>query len=109
MTQESLAEAIEATPGGISQLENGLINYTQPTLEAIARALNCTPANLLSGPPTDVDTDFRRALLEYGIREVDIPQALRAIAGFRDVERLSRSDQPDDQSERASRHRVSTP
>jgi transcriptional regulator with XRE-family HTH domain len=34
ITQERLAERIDATPGAISQLENGKINYTQPMPKA---------------------------------------------------------------------------
>ena len=51
LTQEQLAERIEATAGAISQLENGQINYTQPTLEALAFALSCTTGDLLSRDP----------------------------------------------------------
>lgn len=57
MTQEQLAEAIGQTSGAISQLENGLINYTQPTLEAIASALSTSPSNLLGQNP-DRESDF---------------------------------------------------
>lgn len=51
MTQEQLAEAIGVTSGAISQLENGIINYTQPTLESIALALGCAPSDLLGRDP----------------------------------------------------------
>lgn len=51
LTQEQLAERIEATAGAISQLETGVIGYTQPTLEAIAFALSCEPGDLLSVDP----------------------------------------------------------
>ena len=52
MTQEKLGEEIDMTSGGLSQLENGVVNYTQPTLEAIAKALTCAPRTLLLVEPT---------------------------------------------------------
>jgi len=51
LTQEELAERIGVTPGAISQLENGIVNYTQPTLEALAVALECEPGDILSKDP----------------------------------------------------------
>ena len=52
-SQETLAEIVGVTQGQISQLERGLINYTQPMLEALAEALNCDPADLLVRNPAD--------------------------------------------------------
>lgn len=52
LTQEQLAERIDVTAGTISQLENGRISYTQPTLEAIAEALQTTPGDILNVDPT---------------------------------------------------------
>lgn len=75
LTQEQLAERIEQTSGAISQLENGLVNYTQPTLEAIAHALNCEPGDLLSRDPfKEGDVVDLVALL----RQKD-PETVRAI------------------------------
>lgn len=51
MTQERLAEEANLTSGAISQLEAGIINYTQPTLEALANALGCRSADLLGTDP----------------------------------------------------------
>jgi transcriptional regulator with XRE-family HTH domain len=53
-----LAERIGVTHGAISQLENGKVAYTQGMLEALADALNCTPADLVGRPPG----------IEFGIR-----------------------------------------
>lgn len=50
-TQEQLAEALGVTHGTISQLETGKINYTQPMLEALAKALACEPADLIMRDP----------------------------------------------------------
>jgi transcriptional regulator with XRE-family HTH domain len=52
LTQEQLAERIDVTPGTISQLELGRINYTQHTLELIADALQAAPGDLLNVDPT---------------------------------------------------------
>jgi transcriptional regulator with XRE-family HTH domain len=51
LTLEQLAERIELTHGAVSQLERGLVNYTQPTLEAIADALQCSPGDLVMRNP----------------------------------------------------------
>jgi transcriptional regulator with XRE-family HTH domain len=79
LTQEQLAERIEMTSGAISQLENGIINYTQPTLEAIAYALNCEPGDLLSRDPRTDDAvhDLRSILAKASA--TDQQKALRII------------------------------
>jgi transcriptional regulator with XRE-family HTH domain len=51
LTQERLAARVGMSPGAISQLENGHINYTQPRLEALAEALSCAPGDLLDKDP----------------------------------------------------------
>lgn len=72
LTQEQLAERIDATPGSISQLENGIINYTQPTLEALAYALGCSPGDLLSIDPSKEGevVDLMRLLREKDLATV---------------------------------------
>lgn len=64
LTQERLAERVGVTPGTISQLENGQISYTQPTLEALAAALSCEPGDILSRDPAtdDAVADLRKLL-----------------------------------------------
>lgn len=52
LTLERLAERIDVTHGALSQLERGETNYTQPMLEALADALQCTPGDLVTCPPT---------------------------------------------------------
>ena len=52
MTQEQLAEAIGAAVSSISQLETGKQGYSQSTLEAIARALTTSTAELLTERPS---------------------------------------------------------
>lgn len=81
LTQEQLAERIEATAGAISQLENGIINYTQPTLEALAFALMCEPGDLLSNDPTkqgDV-VDLMRLIRERQLEISDIRTLIEAL------------------------------
>lgn len=51
LTQEQLAERIGKTHGAISQLERGLVDYTQGMIEALAYALRCEPGDLLSVNP----------------------------------------------------------
>ena len=51
LTQERLAERAGLTPGAISQLENDQVGYTQASLEALANALQCEPAELLGRDP----------------------------------------------------------
>ena len=55
LTQEQLAERIGVAVSTISQLETGKQGYSQPTLEAIADALNCGPADLLMRRPPSKD------------------------------------------------------
>ena len=50
-TQQMLAEKLDLTHGAISQLERGLVGWTQPTLAALAKALECTPADLIGRNP----------------------------------------------------------
>lgn len=52
LTQEKLAERIGVTPGAISQLELGRVNYTQPMLERLAEEFGCRPGDLLNVDPT---------------------------------------------------------
>jgi transcriptional regulator with XRE-family HTH domain len=53
LTLERLADRLDVTPGNLSQLERGIIGYSQPLLEALADALGCSVADLLVRDPTD--------------------------------------------------------
>jgi len=55
LSQEALAERTDMSNGNLSLIERGLQSYTQDTLERIAKALDCTPADLLSRRPEDAD------------------------------------------------------
>jgi transcriptional regulator with XRE-family HTH domain len=48
-----LAERLGMSKSWVSRLESGEGKYTQETLEAIADALQCEPADLLRPPPVD--------------------------------------------------------
>jgi transcriptional regulator with XRE-family HTH domain len=61
LTQERLAERLGMTHGAVSQLERGLVGYSQDSLEALADALQCEPADLLWRHP---DSEFGAILAE---------------------------------------------
>ena len=74
LTQEQLAERTGFSPGTISQLETGRINYVQSTLEQIAEALQCEPGDLLMRNPLDTDA-------VWSIWEgLDLPSKQKAMA-----------------------------
>ena len=83
-SQEQLAEMVGVTQGQISQLERGLINYTQPMLEALAEALSCDPADLLVRNPADPS----------GIWSIwdtlDPPEKLQAVEVIKALKRTAR-------------------
>lgn len=58
MSQEELGHRIGMTGGNVSQLERGLINYKQDTLEAAADALDCTVVDLLTRKPEESESMF---------------------------------------------------
>lgn len=53
LTQAQLAELVETTDATISRIETGKFNYTRATLEKLADALNCSPADILERDPAD--------------------------------------------------------
>jgi len=53
LSQDALASRIGKTQGLISQLENSKVNYTGDLLEALAKALKCEPADLITRDPLD--------------------------------------------------------
>lgn len=55
LSQEALAARAGLTQGLISQLENNQADYSGTTLESLAEALQCNPADLLIREPTDPD------------------------------------------------------
>lgn len=55
MTQEKLAELSGLSESAISQIENGKQWYSPKSIEALARALKCSPGELLSPPGENTD------------------------------------------------------
>jgi len=53
LTLEQLSERISMSAGNLSNIETGKTGYGQDTLEALAEALQCDPADLLMRNPTD--------------------------------------------------------
>ena len=53
MTQTQLADLIDLDPSQISRIEHGRVQYSQPTLEALARALDCRPGDIINSLPDD--------------------------------------------------------
>jgi transcriptional regulator with XRE-family HTH domain len=55
LTQERLADRIGMSNGNLSMIERGETGYTQATLEILAEALQCEPADLLVRNPMDAE------------------------------------------------------
>jgi len=53
LTQEQLAARVERSTSWVSQIENGEIGYTEETLELLAGALQCDPADFLVRNPSE--------------------------------------------------------
>lgn len=58
LTLERLAERIEMSVGNLSMIERGDYGYSQDTLEALAEALGCHPADLLMRNPLDPEAPW---------------------------------------------------
>lgn len=77
LTQEQLAERIEMSVGTISRVETGQQPYSQPMLEAIAAAVRCAPADLLSRRPDDPQYELWTVI--QGMKPEDRAQAIKVI------------------------------
>lgn len=55
LTLELLADRIGMSVGNLSMIERAKTGYTQETLELLADALQCAPADLLTRNPADPD------------------------------------------------------
>jgi transcriptional regulator with XRE-family HTH domain len=62
LTLDQLADMVGSTGATISRMERGKQPYTQPMLEALAKALKCEPWDLIERPPSAADKI--RAVLE---------------------------------------------
>lgn len=54
LSQEQLAAITGYTPSSISQLETGSQGYSEESLTRIAQALDCRPADLITGPLSEI-------------------------------------------------------
>lgn len=79
LTLMQLAEKAEVTHGAISQLETGKAAYTQPMLEALAKALEVEPGILVTRHPDDVEYKFLAAIQKA------TPEQRAAIAAMADA------------------------
>jgi len=52
LTMDRLADRLEISKATLSRIESGKQPYTQDTLEALADALSCEPADLIMRDPT---------------------------------------------------------
>jgi transcriptional regulator with XRE-family HTH domain len=88
LSQERLAERVGVTHGAIGQLERGLTSYTQPMLEALADALQCTPADLIMRNPLKGDAPL--SILD-GLDSSARHEAIRFIEYLRGTKRDDRT------------------
>lgn len=119
LNQEALADLVGLTASSISQLENGKQGFSDSTLVALARALDCRPGDLLLWAPADVEAstgplrqpdEIRKTLERFdGLKPEDVTVLLSAIRGFQQANAGQSSQSlPDDRSEYASPRREST-
>ncbi len=74
MTLETAAELSGMSAGNISAMERGAQNYTQPGLEALARAYDCKPGQLLMVDPLTSDIWSIWELAKSGLPHKDPPK-----------------------------------
>ena len=79
LTLERLSERVGVTSGALSQLERGEVGYTQPMLEAVADALDCTPSDLIMRDPK---ADEGLYVIWSQIPASDQRKALKVLKGF---------------------------
>ena len=74
LTQAELADATGVSQPAISQLENGVLSMDLQWMRAFARALGCTPADLLPDEdnPDRLASDERQLVERY--RHADVAQ-----------------------------------
>jgi transcriptional regulator with XRE-family HTH domain len=83
LTQVQLAHRLEGVVGQstLSRLENGVYAYTQETLEGIAAALDCEPADLigrLPGAPSELTLLVNKLSPEAQRKAIDIIKVMTA-------------------------------
>ncbi|MRI57383.1 XRE family transcriptional regulator [Methylobacterium sp. DB1607] len=84
LKQEQLAERIGKSVATVSQIESRKQDYTKTTLEAIADALMCEPADLVMRNPLDTEAPWSLwDQADTGKRE-QIISIMKVIVGGRD-------------------------
>lgn len=81
LSQQRLADRVGMTGGNLSEIENGNTAYTQATLEALAEALNCEPADLIMRDPTDVEAPWS---IWERLKPAQRKQAIRLLRALED-------------------------
>lgn len=114
MSQEELAEKINMSRSTLSKIETSDSPYTQRTLEAIATALACRPADLLEDPAESRKASGEAQIKDllrriHGLPEEAIHPLWRVIAGFLEDAEQSEQSQPPAQSEFATPRREALP
>ena len=71
LTQEELAAKADLTAPGISQLENGKQGFTDDSLARLAKALGCTPAEILAHDPTREDSFWPLLQIAESLQGID--------------------------------------
>lgn len=74
INQAELARLVRTSPQSISRILSGDQEYTRGSLEAIAIALNCKPADLLNRSPTEEPEGF--SLLDLDVKDRETIQSL---------------------------------
>lgn len=78
-TLERLASRVGTTHATLSRIERGKIPYSQPLLEALADALETTPASLIMRDPLAPKSIWD---IWEGIPPAERDSAIKALAGF---------------------------
>ena len=81
LTQGRLADRVGLSTPFISEMERGIKGYSQDTLEALAEALMCEPADLLMRDPTSPDPIWS---IWDRVPTTKRNDALRVLAAFAD-------------------------
>ncbi|RWF78281.1 MAG: helix-turn-helix domain-containing protein [Mesorhizobium sp.] len=119
-TQETLAEMVGLTASSISQLENGKQGFSDSTLIAMSKALDCRPGDLLLWAPDKIeasdapirgDHEILATLQRIeGLSKRDIDVAFAVISNALNANRAgSEPSDADDRSRPATPRRESTP
>lgn len=77
MGQAEVATLLSVSTSHISQIERGTMNYTRATLEDLAYALKCEPADLLGRNPSTPESALWRFIV--GLNPEQQAQALRVL------------------------------